>query len=525
VAIQRALISVYDKTGIEQFARQLAALRIEIVSTGGTARLLRDAGINVRDVAELTGWPEMLGGRVKTLHPKVHGGILFRRGEPGDQKETADHGIAPIDLVVVNMYPFEATAAKENLTGEELIENIDIGGPAMLRSAAKNFRDVVVLSDPADYSRVADELKASGEIAVATRLELARKVFALTSRYDGLITMELERLIAADGTVQIGPRKQLPERLHLALVEQQAMRYGENPHQHAALYIPAGRAPSGLAAAKQLQGKELSYNNLVDLDSAWRLAKEFSRPAAVIVKHNNPCGAAEQENLVDAYLAALACDPVSAFGGVIAFNRPVDARTGEEVSKLFVECIIAPGYDAAALEKLTSKKNLRLMQLPEAHTKCPANDDLELKRISGGMLVQTQDQHVLRKDELKTVTKRPPSAKEIDDLLFGWKVCKHVKSNAIVFARDGRTLGIGAGQMSRVDSVKIAVLKTQSSLAGSVVASDAYFPFPDGVEEAAKAGATAFIQPGGSVRDPDVIAAADRLGLAMVFTGVRHFRH
>jgi phosphoribosylaminoimidazolecarboxamide formyltransferase/IMP cyclohydrolase len=526
VAIQRALISVYDKTGIEQLARQLAALGIEIVSTGGTARLLRDAGIAVRDVAELTGWPEMLGGRVKTLHPKVHGGILFRRGEAGDVRQTSEHGIAPIDLVVVNLYPFEATAVKEGLEAEELIENIDIGGPAMLRSAAKNFRDVAVLADPADYSRVSAELAASGEIALATRLELARRVFALTSRYDGLITMEMERLVAGAGALQLASRKQLPARLHIALTEQQAMRYGENPHQHAALYVPAGRAISGLAAARQLAGKELSYNNLVDLDSAWRLAKEFSRPAAVIVKHNNPCGAAEQETLVEAYLAALACDPVSAFGGVIAFNRPVDARTAEEAAKLFVECMVAPGYDAVAREQLASKKNLRLMELPISQDELgAARDNLELKRISGGVLVQTPDHYSVRRDELKTVSKRPPSPKELEDLMFGWKVCKHVKSNAIVFARDGRTLGIGAGQMSRVDSVKIAVLKAQSSLAGSVVASDAYFPFPDGVEEAAKAGATAFIQPGGSVRDAIVIAAADKLDLAMVFTGIRHFRH
>jgi phosphoribosylaminoimidazolecarboxamide formyltransferase/IMP cyclohydrolase len=526
VAIRRALISVYDKAGIEEFARQLAALGIEIVSTGGTARLLRDAEIAVRDVAELTGWPEMLGGRVKTLHPKVHGGILFRRGEAGDRKQIAEHEIAPIDLVVVNLYPFGATAAKEALEAEELIENIDIGGPAMLRSAAKNFRDVAVLCDPADYSRVAEELKASGEIAAATRLDLARKVFALTSRYDGLITMEMERLVAGNGAIHLAARKDLPARLHIELNERQVMRYGENPHQKAALYVPAGRAVSGLAAARQLAGKELSYNNLVDLDSAWRLVKEFSRPAAVIVKHNNPCGAAEQETLVGAYLAALECDPVSAFGGVIAFNRIVDARTGEEVAKLFVECMIAPGYEAVARENFASKKNLRLMELPAALDGPPAAlDELELKRITGGVLVQTSDRYVLRKEELKTVTKRPPSTKELEDLLFAWKVCKHVKSNAIVFARDGRTLGVGAGQMSRVDSVKIAVLKARSSLAGSVVASDAFFPFPDGVEEAAKGGASAFIQPGGSVRDPDVIAVADELGLAMVLTGVRHFRH
>jgi phosphoribosylaminoimidazolecarboxamide formyltransferase / IMP cyclohydrolase len=526
VAIERALISVFDKTGVEEFARQLAALGIEVVSTGGTARLLREAGIAVRDVAELTGWPEMLGGRVKTLHPKVHAGILFRRGLPEDRGVVAEHGIPPIDLVAVNLYPFEATAAKKDLKTEELIENIDIGGPAMLRSAAKNFRDVVVVCDPADYSRVAEELAANREIGLAMRAELARKVFALTSRYDGLITMELERVAAKGAELKLNAQAELPGRLHIALTETHAMRYGENPHQHAALYVPQGRPASGLAAALQLQGKELSYNNLVDLDSAWSLAREFARPAAAIVKHNNPCGAAELETLEKAYLSALACDPVSAFGGVIAFNRIVDDRTAEEAAKLFVECMIAPGYDSKALELFASKKNLRLMKLPDNLAEGGAGrDELELKRISGGVLVQTPDRYKLRGDELKTVTKRAPSAGELQDLLFGWIVCKHVKSNAIVFARGGATLAVGAGQMSRVDSVKIAVMKAQSSLKGSVVASDAFFPFPDGVEEAAKAGATAFIQPGGSVRDAEVIAAADKLGLAMVFTGVRHFRH
>ncbi|HEY4839146.1 MAG TPA: bifunctional phosphoribosylaminoimidazolecarboxamide formyltransferase/IMP cyclohydrolase [Candidatus Acidoferrales bacterium] len=526
VAVRRALISVSDKTGVEEFARQLAALGVEIISTGGTAKLLREKGIAAREVAELTGWPEMLGGRVKTLHPKVHGGILFRRGDAGDQAAVAQHEISPIDLVAVNLYPFEATAAKENLSAEELIENIDIGGPAMLRSAAKNFRDVVVICDPADYSRVAEILKALGDVDLATRSDLARKVFAATSHYDGLIAMELERLSAREGKLELSARTDMPERLHLAHVRAQVMRYGENPHQHAALYVAAGQAAAGLAGAKQLQGKELSYNNLVDLDSAWQLALEFERPAAVIVKHNNPCGAAEQETLEAAYLAALECDPVSAFGGVIAFNRAMDAKTAEEVAKLFVECIVAPGYDAAAREKFASKKNLRLMEVDAAPVESGiARNDLQIKLISGGVLVQTADDHILRPEDLKTVTKREPSAAELKDLLFGWKVCKHVKSNAIVFARDGRTVGVGAGQMSRVDSVRIAVMKAQTPLVGSVVASDAFFPFADGVEEAAKAGATAFIQPGGSVRDADVIAAADRLNLAMVFTGVRHFRH
>ena len=521
---ERALVSVYDKSGLAEFVRQLAARGIEIVSTGGTAKLLREAGIAVRDVSELTGWPEMLGGRVKTLHPKVHGGILFRRGDAGDRAQAADHKIAPIDLVVVNLYPFEATAEKQDLTSAELIENIDIGGPTMVRSAAKNFESVAVVTDPADYAGVAAEIAERGKVSLATRLELARKAFALTARYDGKIATELERLSASSGAIELGPRPLLPGRLHFAYARRQELRYGENPHQRAALYVPAGTAVRGLAAARQIQGKELSYNNLVDLEAALELAMEFRRPAAVIVKHTNPCGAAEQETLVEAYTKALACDPVSAYGGVMAFNRPLDAATAEEVVKLFVECIVAPGYEAAALEKFAAKKNLRLLHLPSWDS--VARDfELEFKRVSGGVLVQEQDRHELAESELKVVTRRAPTREEIGALLFGWKVCKHVKSNAIVFARAGQTVAVGAGQMSRVDSVKIAVMKAQLPLAGSVVASDAFFPFPDGVEEAGKAGATAVIQPGGSVRDADVIAAADRLGMAMVFSGVRHFRH
>ena len=524
MAVQRALVSVFDKSGLTEFVRQLVACGVEIVSTGGTAKLLRDAGIAVRDVSELTGWPEMLGGRVKTLHPKVHGGILFRRKEAGDLAQTAEHKIAPIDLVVVNLYPFEATAAKPDLTSEELIENIDIGGPTMVRSAAKNFESVAVVTDPADYSAIAAEIKAHGEVSLATRLELARKAFATTARYDGKIATELERLSATSGSIELAKSPLLPERLHFAYARRQELRYGENPHQRAALYVPAGIMTTGLAAARQLQGKELSYNNFVDLEAALNLAMEFRRPAAVIVKHNNPCGTAEQETLVDAYVKALACDPISAFGGVMAFNREVDAATAEEVAKLFVECIVAPDYEPAALEKFATKKNLRLLHLPVRDSSA-RDRDLELKRISGGILVQEQDSHELAETDLKVVTRRAPTREEIEALLFGWKVCKHVKSNAIVFARAGQTVGVGAGQMSRVDSVKIAVMKAQLPLAGSVVASDAFFPFPDGVEEAGKAGATAVIQPGGSVRDGDVIAAADQLGMAMVFCGVRHFRH
>jgi len=523
MAVERALISVFDKTGIVDFAKRLAALQIEILSTGGTSKLLREAGVAVRDVSDFTGWPEMLGGRVKTLHPKVHGGLLYRRKHAEDQKQAAEHGIAPIDLVVVNLYPFEATAAKSGLTAEELIENIDIGGPTMLRSAAKNFESVTVITDPADYARVATELEAARETSLATRVDLARKVFAATSTYDGMITTELERLSAATGHVTLSDRELLPERVHISLRKQQALRYGENPHQAAALYVPAGREVAGLAAAKQLQGKELSYNNFVDLEAARSIAAEFKRPAAVIIKHNNPCGTAEQETLRDAYLKAYAGDPVSAFGGVLAFNKTVDPATAEEVAKLFVECIVAPGFDDAARSIFAAKKNLRLLELPVGGLE--PEKDLQLKRILGGMLVQQPDLGQLKDPELRAVTKRVPTAEEMATMRFAWKVSKHVKSNAIVFARDSATLGVGAGQMSRVDSVKIAVMKAQSPLTGSVVASDAFFPFPDGVEEAAKAGATAVIQPGGSMRDNDVIAAADRLDLAMVFTCMRHFLH
>jgi phosphoribosylaminoimidazolecarboxamide formyltransferase / IMP cyclohydrolase len=523
MGVERALLSVFDKSGMVEFARRLAALKIEILSTGGTAKLLRDEGVTVKDVSELTGWPEMLGGRVKTLHPKVHGGLLYRRNHVEDQKQAKEHGIAPIDLVVVNLYPFEATAAKGYLTPEELIENIDIGGPTMLRSAAKNFESVTVVTDPADYGRVAQELEENRDTTLPLRVELARKVFAATSRYDGLIATELERLSVAGPSMEVNARAILPERVHISLRKQQELRYGENPHQAAALYVPVGRAPEGLAAAKQLQGKELSYNNYVDLEAARSLVAEFERPAAVIIKHNNPCGAAQQSSLLDAYLKAYACDPISAFGGVLAFNHIVDAVTAEAVSRLFVECIVAPGFADETRDIFAAKKNLRLLVLPQGgldHGK-----ELQLKRILGGVLVQQPDLGTLKGKELRVVTKREPSETELADLRFAWKVCKHVKSNAIVFAKDAATVGVGAGQMSRVDSVKLAVMKAQNSLQGTALASDAFFPFPDGVEEAAKAGATAMIQPGGSVKDPEVIATADRLGLAMVFTSMRHFLH
>jgi phosphoribosylaminoimidazolecarboxamide formyltransferase / IMP cyclohydrolase len=425
-------------------------------------------------------------------------------------------------VVVVNLYPFEATASRAGVSAEDLIENIDIGGPAMVRSAAKNFESVAVVTDPNDYAKLLIEFSASRDWSLQTRLALARKAFAMTARYDSLIAGELERLWVSDHAVILAERPDFPAQLHLELSRHAPLRYGENPHQKAALYIPSGRPASGLAGARQFQGKDLSYNNIVDLDAAWSLAQEFGDPACAIIKHNNPCGTAEQKTLAEAYRQALACDPVSAFGGVIAFNRVIDAETAAEVAKLFVECIVAPGYDAAAREALAGKKNLRLMEMGGV----PVETKLwHLKRFSGGILVQQPDMLTIAESDLKVVTRRQPSRGELRDLLFGWKVAKHVKSNAIVFAREGRTLGIGAGQMSRVDSVKIAVLKAQQSLAGSAVASDAFFPFSDGVEEAARAGAAAVIQPGGSVRDAEVIAAADRLNLAMVFTGVRHFRH
>ncbi len=523
--IQRALISVFDKTGLLDFARRLAALHIEIVSTGGTARLLRDAGLPVRDVSEMTGWPEMLGGRVKTLHPKVHGGILHRRGWAEDLKQVAEHGIAAIDMVVVNLYPFSATARKPGVTPEELIENIDIGGPAMVRSAAKNFESVAVITDPADYAGVAEEIEGSRELSAKTRLDLARKAFARTAQYDGEIATSLERLAIADDdrkTVRMIDAPLLPLRLHFPLERRQQMRYGENPHQQAALYVFPGKPGEGLAGAKQLQGKELSYNNLVDLDAAWELVQEFHEPAVAIIKHNNPAGVAEDGNLATAYKNALACDPVSAFGGVLAFNRPLDAATGRRSGQAFRGM-----HRSAELTTPARWKNCRRKRICGCWKSVRARNRPIWcsSRFPVGVLVQQADRRNVNRNECKVVTERAPSEAEWRGLLFGWKVCKHVKSNAIVFARDRHTLGVGAGQMSRVDSVKLAVMKAQSSLPGSVVASDAFFPFPDGIEEAGRAGATAIIQPGGSMRDNDAIAAANQFKMAMVFTGIRHFRH
>jgi phosphoribosylaminoimidazolecarboxamide formyltransferase/IMP cyclohydrolase len=525
--IARALVSVSDKTGVEDFAAGLAALGVEILSTGGTARMLRGRGLKVRDVSDVTGFPEMMDGRVKTLHPKVHGGLLGVRANPEHVRQMREHGIEPIDMVVVNLYPFEATAAKPGVHFAEIIENIDIGGPSMIRSAAKNFADVAVLVDPADYGPVLEEMRLSGgSVSGVTRAHLARKAFAATAAYDGAISTTLQRWAGTSEETGDAPNAaaKLPERLHLNFRKLADLRYGENPHQQAALYEDPSAGGRGLARARQIQGKELSYNNLVDLEAALRLVGEFDEPATAIIKHTNPCGVATAERLRDSYVQALAVDPVSAFGSVIAFNRPVDAATAEEVAKLFVEAVVAPQFEPAALEKLAAKKNLRVMEMPAAGDEY----GLQLKSIGGGLLVQTPDTLTSGVEAWKCVTERQPGKLELKALAFAWRVAKHVKSNAIVFARENVAVGVGAGQMSRVDSVRLAVSKARElnhKLEGTVVGSDAFFPFPDGVEEAARAGATAIVQPGGSVRDADVIAAANRLGLAMMFTGVRHFRH
>jgi phosphoribosylaminoimidazolecarboxamide formyltransferase/IMP cyclohydrolase len=515
--IQRAILSVTDKTGLVEFARKLSGLGIELISTGGTAKLLRDSGIVVKDISELTGFPEMLDGRVKTLHPKVHGGILHRRENPAHRTAVAEHGILPIDMVVVNLYAFEKTAAKPGVHFDELIENIDIGGPSMIRSAAKNFQDVAVITSPVDYNGIAEELaKSGGELSIATKWRLAQKAFATTAAYDSAIASTLER-VSANGRFEFHEESTFPQTLRLSFNKVMDLRYGENPHQKAAMYSDG--SGKGVANGRQIQGKELSYNNIVDLEAAWDLAQEFEEPVCAIIKHTNPAGTAIGKTLVEAYKKALECDPVSAFGGVIGVNRPVDEAAAEEMAKLFLEVIAAPAFDEAARTKFASKKNLRLVEVDDSRQKWT------LKNVSGGILLQDADVRPLTDSDLKVVSKRQPTAEEKRALLFAWKVCKHVKSNAIVYARDGQTVGVGAGQMSRVDSCKIGAMKAVLPLKGTVAASDAFFPFPDGVEEIAKAGATAIIQPGGSVRDQEVIETADRLGLAMILTGVRHFRH
>ena len=518
--IRRALLSVTDKTGLVDFARVLVSFDVELVSTGGTARALRDAGLRVQDISELTGFPEMLDGRVKTLHPKVHGALLYIRGNHEHEAAVAAHGIAPIDMVVVNLYAFEKTAAQPGVAFGHLIENIDIGGPSMVRSAAKNFEDVAIVTRVADYPTLIEELNSNhGSLGRATRWRLAKQAFALTAAYDSAIANTLDNIAQAPAPEAAAEpdTKSLPTTVRINMPLAQSLRYGENPHQRAALY--ADGSGLGVAGATQFQGKELSFNNLVDLDACWELVQEFSEPAVIIVKHTNPCGAAVGATVLEAYQKALACDPLSAYGSVIGINREVDGAAAEEIAKLFVEAIAAPGFTTEARGRFAAKRNLRLVEVHAAPIR-PV-----LKQVSGGLLMQDADSASVAESELDVKTWRPPTADELRSLLFAWRVCKHVKSNAIVYAKDGQTLGVGAGQMSRVDAARFGAMKAVLPLQGCVAASDAYFPFPDGLEAVAQAGATAVIQPGGSVNDDKVIAAADKLGLAMVFTGIRHFRH
>jgi phosphoribosylaminoimidazolecarboxamide formyltransferase/IMP cyclohydrolase len=523
-----ALLSVSDKTGVVELARALVARGVRLLSTGGTARLLAEAGLAVTEVAEITGLPEMLDGRVKTLHPAVHGGLLARRDVPEHMAALQRLGIRTIDLLVVNLYPFAQATARADCTLDDAIENIDIGGPAMLRAAAKNWADVTVLIDPADYAPVLAELASATGVQRATRLRLAQKVFAHTAAYDGMISSYLSALQpGAEGDGGAVPlRDAFPAVVTLQLHKSQDMRYGENPHQAAAFYREAQPAAGSLALWSQLQGKALSYNNIADADAAWECVKTFAAPACVIVKHANPCGVAVAAQLVDAYAKAWKTDPTSAFGGIIAFNRELDADTARQIgdNKQFVEVLIAPGYSAEARSLLAAKTNLRVLEVPMA----TAANAVDYKRVGGGMLLQTPDVKNVLPAELRVVTRLAPTAQQLDDLMFAWKVAKFVKSNAIVFCGGGMTLGVGAGQMSRVDSARIASIKAGHaglSLAGSAVASDAFFPFRDGLDVVIDEGATCVIQPGGSVRDDEVIAAADERSVTMVMTGTRHFRH
>ncbi|MBL8308347.1 MAG: bifunctional phosphoribosylaminoimidazolecarboxamide formyltransferase/IMP cyclohydrolase [Rubrivivax sp.] len=520
-----ALISVSDKTGVVDFARSLAALGVRLVSTGGTARLLADAGLVVTEVSQVTGSPEMLDGRVKTLHPRIHGGLLARRDLPEHMAALAQHDIGTIDLLVVNLYPFAQATARADCTLEDAIENIDIGGPAMLRAAAKNWADVAVLIDPTDYAGVLGELREGG-LKRSTKFRLARKVFAHTAAYDGMISNYLSAL--AEGAEQqvsaVPAREPFPSVYTLQLAKTQDMRYGENPHQSAAFYRDAQAVPGLLAGWTQLQGKALSYNNIADADAAWECVKTFDVPACVIVKHANPCGVAVGAGPAEAYGKAFKTDPTSAFGGIIAFNRPLDGVTADAVSRQFVEVVIAPSFTPEARGVFAAKANVRLLEVALSG----ATNALDFKRVGGGLLVQSTDAKNVAPAELRVVSKLAPTAAQMDDLMFAWKVAKFVKSNAIVFCAGGMTLGVGAGQMSRVDSARIAGIKAGNAgltLAGSAVASDAFFPFRDGLDVVVDAGASCVIQPGGSMRDDEVIAAADERGIAMVFTGTRHFRH
>jgi phosphoribosylaminoimidazolecarboxamide formyltransferase / IMP cyclohydrolase len=512
--IRRALISVSDKTGAVEFARVLDSLGVEIISTGGTASELRGARLTVTDVSDVTGFPEMMGGRVKTLHPKIHGGLLALRDDPEHQAAMREQAIEPIDMVVINLYPFESTIARHETSLEEAVENIDIGGPAMIRSAAKNWRDVAVVTDPRQYDDISRELKANdGSLRMETRQKLAATAFTRTAAYDAAISAYLDQQLEGEG---------LPEAIGLHLKRSASLRYGENPHQRAGLYT---EGPSnGLAAAEQLQGKEMSFNNYVDAQAAWDLVNEFDETAVAIIKHTNPSGVGTGQTAETAYRRALATDPVSAFGGIVAFNRKVDAASATAAGEIFTEVVIAPDYDADALTAFAAKKNLRLLKMPAAS----AGPRLEFKQISGGFLVQDGDALRIGPEQLRTVTKKQPTDNELQDLLFAWRVCKHVRSNAIVIARNGQTIGVGAGQMNRVDSLRIAAARAERfglEMRGSVLASDAFFPFRDNVDEAGRFGISAIIQPGGSVKDEETIAAADEHGISMVFTDVRHFKH
>ncbi|WP_292931229.1 bifunctional phosphoribosylaminoimidazolecarboxamide formyltransferase/IMP cyclohydrolase [Noviherbaspirillum sp.] len=524
--IKQALISVSDKTGVLDFAKALSAMGVNILSTGGTAKLLADNGVKVTEVADYTGFSEMLDGRVKTLHPKVHGGILARRDLPEHVAALQKHGIPTIDMVVVNLYPFQQTVAKDQCTLEDAIENIDIGGPTMLRSSAKNHKDVVVVCDPDDYGRVLDEMKANkGEVGYDTKFALAKKVFAHTAQYDGAIT---NYLTALGEDKQHATRSAYPQTLNLHFEKVQEMRYGENPHQSAAFYRDLAPVAGSLANYKQLQGKELSYNNIADADAAWECVKTFdasdNSAACVIIKHANPCGVAIGADPLEAYSKAFQTDPTSAFGGIIAFNRELDGKAAEAVSKQFVEVLIAPSFSAEARQVFAARQNVRLLEIPLARV----INAYDCKRVGGGLLIQSPDAKNVVVAELKVVTKKQPTPQQMQDLMFAWRVAKFVKSNAIVFCGNGMTLGVGAGQMSRVDSARIASIKAQNaglSLSGSAVASDAFFPFRDGLDVVVDAGATSVIHPGGSMRDQEVIDAADERGVVMLFTGTRHFRH
>jgi phosphoribosylaminoimidazolecarboxamide formyltransferase/IMP cyclohydrolase len=525
----KALISVSDKTGIVELAKALHALNVELVSTGGTAKLLAEQGLPVTEVAQVTEFPEMLDGRVKTLHPKVHGGLLARRDVPEHMAALKEHGIQTIDLLIVNLYPFEATVAKPGCTLEDAIENIDIGGPAMVRSAAKNWKDVAVLTDASQYATVVEELKASGKVSEKTRFALSVAAFNRISNYDAAISDYLSSYNLEDGT-----RTEYPAQSNGRFVKLQDLRYGENPHQTAAFYRDLHPAPGSLVTAVQLQGKELSYNNIADADAAWECVKSFTEAACVIVKHANPCGVAVGAHALESYSKAFQTDPTSAFGGIIALNRIVDAAAAQQISKQFVEVLMAPAYSPEALEIFKAKANVRVLQIALPEFKAggtpfeQGRNAQDIKRVGSGLLIQTADNHELQLADLKVVTKVQPTPSQLQDLLFAWKVAKYVKSNAIVFCANGMTMGVGAGQMSRLDSARIASIKAGHaglSLQNTVVASDAFFPFRDGLDVVVDAGANCVIQPGGSMRDNEVIAAADERGVAMVFSGVRHFRH